>query len=111
MLTIADLFDKVTKPAHTEQRLRIAYINVFTGRGNSAAEDKELVMTDLALTSGFFAVSDASATDSELRFAEGQRALFGRIVRMTNPTPKEADAILKAMARETAAAENPTGDL
>lgn len=102
-VALSDLFDPNASPAQSEHRLRQAYVNVFVGRGQPTEEDKNLVLVDMALQSGFLTVTPDEITSEQLHRAEGGRKLFGHVLRMVTPTPKEMDGLLGAVTRELAA--------
>lgn len=63
-------------------RISDAYRAVFIN-GNPSKEDSEIVMSDLANFSGYFAVSPPGTGDAELREANGARAVFARILSLS----------------------------
>jgi hypothetical protein len=63
-------------------RLSDAYRAVFIN-GNPSKEDSEIVMSDLANFSGYFSVSPPGTSDADLREANGARAVFARILSLS----------------------------
>lgn len=108
MITLSDLFNPSMQPALSEHRLRVAYANVFSGKGNPTEEDKNLVLVDLAVESGYLSVTPDEISNERLQRTEGGRKVFGRILRMTTLTPKENAKLLDAVTRELTAND---GDL
>lgn len=95
--------DKIDGPKgprgiHAQQRIRAAYAALFDGRGSK--EDADLVFVDLAKFSGYLNTTPPTATDSELRYYEGQRSLFGRIMMFLNPAPTFLHALARTVAEE-----------
>ena len=84
MRTVADLVapDKQMDPAALEARVVSAYTNLFNGNGGK--DDAEIVLIDLAQTSGYFEVLSADATPGELAQHNGSRTVFGRTMFATN---------------------------
>lgn len=78
--------------------LRNAYIAFRAG--HATRQQAELIITDLAKASGYYNTTPASEPDHVLRFYEGQRDLFGRMLRFMNPTMRELEALQKAVAEE-----------
>lgn len=59
-------------------RLAHAYKALFAG--NPTSSDCEAIVADLAEWSGFYTVTAPDATDAMVRFSEGKRAVFLRMV-------------------------------
>lgn len=81
--TLSRIFDPfnllkgLSRTNTARERLVDAYQAVFEGRGGR--DDAEIVLADLAAFTGFFGVFAPGVTDAELRYAEGMRAVYGRI--------------------------------
>lgn len=58
-----------------------AYQNIAGGRGDQ--EDWALFVADLESFSGFWDVTTADTPNDQVKFAEGQRSVFGRIQALT----------------------------
>lgn len=84
--------------ARTKLRLTEAYRNTFAGNGNR--EDADLVLRDLAKTSGFYMVTPATAPDNVRSYSEGRRAVFARIQGHIRMTPEEIAALETAVRRD-----------
>lgn len=63
-------------------RMSDAYRAVFIN-GNPSKEDSDLVMSDLAAFTGYFAASPPGTSDADLREANGARAVFARILSLS----------------------------
>lgn len=84
------------RAATAKLRLTQAYKALFAGAGSR--EDAEIVLSDLAAHTGFYQVTAPTAADSELRFREGQRWAFARILSHLGTSEAEHAAI-EAAAR------------
>lgn len=76
--------------------LGAAYRRLFAGRGSKA--DGEMVLADLANHTGFYRVTEPGA--GALEFAEGKRAVFGRVFRFLRMTDAEVAALEEAARAE-----------
>lgn len=83
-----------------QQKLREAYANVFSG--NASREEADIVLVDLARTSGYYNTTSPQTPADELKYYEGQRSVFGRIYQMINPTPRFMAELAKSVAAEMA---------
>lgn len=101
MYTIHDLLpaDRAADPNAIEARVRMAYVALSEGRGSQA--DFDIVLIDLAQTSGYFEMPPPTASAGELHDHNGARRVFGRILYVLG-TPK---GMLEEMA--TALQESP----
>lgn len=61
-----------------DDRLQAAYQATFAG--NATREDAELVIVDLAVTTRFFEAMAPTASAEALRYVDGGRAVFRRLV-------------------------------
>lgn len=96
-----DLFPR--KPEHATQRVMDAYVAFWAGRPSS--EDCRLIITDLAIFSGYYNTTPtdvplAITFSEQLIHAEGQRSVFGHMVSMMNPTIEEMENQAAAVRRE-----------
>ena len=99
MRSLATLFlPGARRRAKAQLRLAQAYQAVFGG--NSTQEDADLVMADLANVSGFYAVEDANVSATARAFADGRRDLMNRILRMTQMSPEQRNALYQAALAE-----------
>lgn len=80
------------------KRLKDAYQALFTGHGG--ASDARLVLTDLARVSGFFMVSQAGTSSTELHENEGSRRVYARIHGILQMTPAERGWLEQAVRAE-----------
>jgi hypothetical protein len=86
--------------------LGAAYRRLFSGSGSKA--DAEMVLADLASHTGFYRVTEPGA--GSLDFAEGKRAVFGRLFRFLRMTEAEIEALEEA-ARAEALADAREGEI
>lgn len=103
--TLTDLLVRADDPTAHRARgveaqltLRVAYKAVFTGA--ASREQAELVLVDLAKSSGYYNTTPVDAPDHVLRQYEGQREMFGRIMRFMEPPLSEMIALHRAVAEE-----------
>ena len=82
--------------------LREAYMAMFE-MGNATQEQRDIVMVDLAKASGYYNTTSPDVSDGALRYAEGQRSIFARILQFMNPPISELTAMRKAVQEETLA--------
>ena len=87
------------KAATAQQRLVDAYRKVFTGHGSK--EDAEIVLSDLGVHTGFYQVMPADVTAEQLRFREGQRDAFARILSCLRMSEAELLALEEAARLES----------
>lgn len=98
--SLADILGvKESRGPKAQDRIREAYAKLLGG--NPTKQDIELVLVDLAKTSGYYNTTPPEASDAALRYAEGQRSVFARVLQMANPAFSEIDAIRKAVSEET----------
>lgn len=75
--------------------------------GNPTAEDCQIIMVDLAFASGYYNTTHPAMPAEQVKYAEGMRAVYGRIMRFVNmpldEIAKYQDAVLRA--------QNALGDL
>lgn len=96
MISLSSLFPQGRRrKASAADRLSNAYNEVF-----SRQESAELVLADLAAFSGFYQVTPPGASDAEVRYAEGMRAVFARIERFRLLTPTERTQLEQAARQE-----------
>lgn len=85
----------------------MAYKAVFYGR--PTPEDQELVLVDLAETSGFYKFLPPPHDGGFMSYTEGKRALYGRIFGFLSLSDTEQQSLAtaaRATASERAALEN-----
>ena len=85
--------------AEAEQRLTLAYRNVFSPRD----PDVQIVLADLADFTGFYRVNGQGIAPDDRAFSDGMRAAFGRLFRFINLTDEERAALVEAARAETLA--------
>ena len=73
-----------------------AYRRLFSGRGSKA--DGEVVLADLANHTGFYRVTEPGA--GALDFAEGKRAVYGRVFRFLRMSDAEVASLEEAARAE-----------
>lgn len=94
---------KEAGPAERALVLTAAYKNTFSG--NATKSEAEMVLADLAVESGFMAITSVDL-DSYLPRQEGKRELFARIWSYINLSADEEAAIQEAVREEQAALES-----
>jgi hypothetical protein len=100
MIHLRRLFERGGgRRARVNYRLAEAYRQVFTGNGGR--EDAEIVLTDLAASSGFYTVTTPDMTDAQVRDAEGQRRVMARVLRFLRMSAEEVRALEEAARQET----------
>lgn len=106
--SIATLFGRKQRRGYQAQlRLTQAYNAVFGG-GSAGPEDKELVLADLANTSGFYRVTPAKHYSSrELWQMEGARLVYARIFEHLRLSEADLRALEIAARREAAVDHDP----
>lgn len=90
-------------------RLREAYVNLFNGTGSK--EDAELVLSDLARTTGYFHTDTEDDSDAVLRFRAGQRSVFGRVMQFLDMPEEGVRELAEAVRLEDATSEQTGVDL
>ena len=85
-----------------------AYRRLFSGHGSKA--DAETVLADLANHTGFYRVTEPGGGKGSLDFAEGKRAVYGRVFRFLRMSADEAAALEEA-ARTEALADAQEGEI
>lgn len=85
-------------PAHTEQQLHAAYLEVF----GKQAEAVEIVLADLAAQTGFYMVEppDADLSLFQAGYSAGQRAAFGRLFHFLSLSDEQLRALEVAARAE-----------
>lgn len=73
-----------------------AYRRLFSGHGSKA--DGEVVLSDLANHTGFYRVTEPGA--GALDFAEGKRAVYGRVFRFLRMSDEEVASLEEAARAE-----------
>lgn len=92
-----------------EVRLGDGYRRVFL-QGGDSAEDRELVLADLARASGFYRVTPAAGADTkQLWQREGMRMLYAEIQQHLTVTGADLHALEVAARREAAIDEDEKG--
>lgn len=90
---------KKKRAAPAKLRLTQAYKATFTGHGSQ--QDAEIVLSDLADVTGFYKVSDGDTSGDKLRFQEGMRFAFARILSHLRMTDTEMAELEKAARVES----------
>lgn len=83
---------------HAQVRVRQAYQALFEGRGSK--EDADIVFVDLGKYSGYLNTTAPTVSDAELRYYEGQRSVFGRIMMFLDPSLTFVHQLARAVAEE-----------
>lgn len=85
-------------PAHTEQQLHAAYLEVF----GKQTEAVEIVLADLAAQTGFYMVEppDADLSLFQAGYSAGQRAAFGRLFHFLSLSDEQLRALEQAARAE-----------
>lgn len=96
--TVATVLPAEPRGSKAIKRLHDAYIAFVAGR--PSVEDCQLIMVDLANFSGYYNTTSPNASDAALRYSEGQRSVFGRVMIMSNPALSIVDAIQRAVQEE-----------
>lgn len=76
-----------------------AYRAIAEGRG--AIEDWQLMAADLEAFAGFWEVTTADTPVDQVKFAEGQRSVLGRIQALTRVSEAVLDKLDAAKQQET----------
>lgn len=84
-----------------------SYRRVFSGRGDVA--DAQAVLADLANHSGFYRVNPPGVSGADRAYADGQRAVFGRVFGFLT-LPDEQIRALEIAARQEASVTAQEGD-
>lgn len=92
--------------AQARASLASAYRRLFAGHGSKA--DAEIVLADLANHSGFYRVTEPGA--GSLEYAEGKRAVYGRVFRFLRMSEAET-AALEESARAEAVTDAREGEI
>lgn len=93
------------RKAEARKRLASAYKAVFSS--NATPDDVEIVLADMANFSGYFNVAGEGAIlrgSIDLRYREGKRLVFSRVLRFLE-LPEHEVAALQAAARIEAQAD------
>lgn len=73
--------------------------NAFV-EGRASREDAEVILTDLASESEFFYIAPPDATGDHLKYREGKRALYGRILFLLDRPTSFMEAVRRAALDE-----------
>lgn len=76
-------------------RLHEAYAAFMAGRPSS--EDCELILVDLAYASGYYNTTSPDMPAEQVKYSEGMRAVYGRIVGLADMPLIEASEYRKAV--------------
>ena len=103
-ISLSSLFSP-SKRASRQANLRLvqAYRRLFSGKGDDA--DAKIVLADLATYSGFYRVFPSEVEDSTLRFTEGRRSVYGRVLRFLRLSEGELEDLEEAARQEALAAQ------
>ncbi len=85
-----------------------SYRRLFSGRGSKS--DAEAVLADLANHTGFYRVTEPGGASGFLDFAEGKRAVYGRVFRFLRMSADEVAALEEA-ARAEALSDTQEGEI
>jgi hypothetical protein len=81
--------------------LAASYRELFNGHGSE--KDAQIVLTDLANFSGFYRVMGPGLSAEDRAFADGQRAVFGRLFRFLRMSEDEIRQLEEAARAEALA--------
>ena len=81
-----------------DRRVVQAFQAVANGHGS--IEDWRLVSADLEAFTGFWEVTSPDTPNDQVKFAEGQRSVFGRIQALTRVTEPDLEKVEKARQPE-----------
>lgn len=110
MIKLRGLFQRNLRRSPAARLLmRGAYRRVLV-EGNATQQDRDLVLTDLANSTGYYRVSPADTSDAELRFAEGKRFAMARILHHLR-MPQETLQKLEEAAKEEQLTNTEEGEL
>lgn len=98
--SLSEVVPDAPRGSEAELRLTNAYKAVFTG--HPGAEDTDLVLTDLANSSGYFRTLGPGRTQDERAFDDGRRWLFARIAAFLYKDGRELMDLQRAASREYA---------
>lgn len=90
-----------TRTAQLE--LVLAYKRVFTGTEPPSLSDKQMVLADLANAASWGKACPPSTTDRHLRYTEGARSLFSRVIAFLSLNYAEVEALREAVRQEAIA--------
>ncbi len=82
------------------QELGQAYRAVFTEQ-TATEQQKDMVLVDLAEFSGFYSITPGGSDPDTRAFNEGQRAVFGRVLRFLNMTAEERSFLEEETRHQT----------
>lgn len=84
--------------AQSDNALKACYERVFRGTPNQG--DADIVLADIANTSGFYLVSGPKIDGTERAFNDGKRAVMARILGLLNMPPEAAQRLEQAARME-----------
>jgi hypothetical protein len=83
VLHVLDVLPAAQRTIHAaEVRTRDAYVALVEGRPSK--EDCQIILVDLALASGYYHTTHATMPAEQVKFCEGMRSVYGRIMRFAN---------------------------
>lgn len=85
--------------ARARHQLTEAYTRVFFS-GGASKQDAQLVLVDLANFSGFYRVNGPGIDPNDRAFADGMRAVYGRLQRHLRLTDDEVRQLEEAARHE-----------
>lgn len=110
MIKLRELFKRGRRRgASARLMMRGAYRRVLV-EGNSTQQDRDLVLADLGNMTGFYRISQADASDAELRFAEGKRFVMARILHHLR-MPREIQQQLEEAVKQEQLTNTEEGEL
>lgn len=90
-VSILDVLGDKLSEDKVDVRLQAAYAAFMAG--NPSREDCSIIAVDLAFYSGYYNTSSEDTPAEVLKYREGRRDVFGRIVRYANMPLAELNAI------------------
>lgn len=77
--------------------LRTQQAYAALGNGNPSKEDCQIILVDLALATGYYHTTPAAMPAEQVKYAEGMRAVYGRIMRFINMPLGEVQSYQRAV--------------
>lgn len=84
-----------TSEAAVDQRLQQAYAAFFSG--TPRREDCDIILADLAFYSGYYNTTSMETPADQVKYSEGRRDVFGRMVRYANMPLAELSELQKSV--------------
>jgi len=96
------------QPLVAEAKIVSAYHAFAEGRAGK--QDADLILQDLAMYSGYFHVTPQSTPEGELKYAEGARSVFARVMYMLNLPVEQIYALQQVLNADAGLYQQMQGD-